>query len=246
MFEKRIRDISLCKKSRIIVGLDIKLNNPYKLTSKVENILDQIQDEVCAIKVNFHLLLPLRSKNDLSKIIDQAHDYGLQAIADVKLNDVSSTNLIATGILWDAGFDAVIANPFVGFSEGLGPVLEDAHQKDKGVIFLIYMSHKGAVDGYGLKVLYEGKIRKMYDIFVERAVNWGANGLIVGATNPKMVAHIKAGAKGIPIFSPGVIVQGGDPKEAVRAGADYLIVARAIVEAEKPKEKAREIREITW
>ena len=246
MFKKRIRDISLHKKSRIVVGLDVKLKNPYELTSKVEDILDQVQDEVCAIKVNFHLLFPLRSIEDLSKIIDKAHDYSLQAIADVKLNDVSSTNLAATEILWDAGFDAVIANPFTGYSEGLGPVIDDAHRKDKGVILLIYMSHKGAIDGYGLDVLYEGKVRKMYDIFVERAVNWGADGLVVGATNPEMITHIKSEAKGIPILSPGVIAQGGSPKEAVLAGADYLIVARAIIEAEKPKEKAREIREITW
>jgi orotidine-5'-phosphate decarboxylase len=68
----------------------------------------------------------------------------------------------------------------------------------------------------------------------------------VGATNPEMITHIKSEAKGIPILSPGVIAQGGSPKEAVLAGADYLIVARAIIEAEKPKEKAREIREITW
>ena len=35
-----------------------------------------------------------------------AHLYGLQTIADIKLNDIGHTNDVATGHLWSLGFDA--------------------------------------------------------------------------------------------------------------------------------------------
>ncbi|MEM4736657.1 MAG: orotidine-5'-phosphate decarboxylase, partial [Nitrososphaeria archaeon] len=63
---------------------------------------------------------------------------------------------------------------------------------------------------------------------------------------PALIKYVKGRVKTIPIFSPGVFVQGGDPKEAVRAGSDYLIVARAIIESNDVKKSAKEIKNITW
>jgi len=244
-FAQRIKAASYSKKSRIVIGLDLKSKDTNQLMQKAENILDAVSKEVCAVKINFHLLLPL-GVDELSEIVGKAHKYRLQVIADMKLNDISATNLTATEILWDIGFDAVISNPFVGFDEGLGPCIEEAHKRGKGIILLAYMSHKGAVEGYGLDVLLEGKVQKMYDLFIQRSISWGADGLIVGATNPQMISYVRKNAKNIPIFSPGLIAQGGDPKETVKAGADYLIVARGIIEAVDPLTKAKQIRIATW
>ncbi|MEM3403289.1 MAG: orotidine 5'-phosphate decarboxylase [Nitrososphaeria archaeon] len=244
-FIGRINETSQKKESRVVAGLDLKVCDYKELVGKVVNILDLIQDEICAIKVNFHLLLPL-SFFELKSITDRAHNYGLQVIADIKLNDISSTNLVATNILWNLGFDALIANPFVGFEEGLGPCIIDAHSKGKGLILLTYMSHKGAVEGYGLDVLQSGRVLKMYDLFVQRALEWKADGVVVGATNPQIISHVKQKVRSIPIFSPGLIAQGGDPKEVVKAGADYLIIARGIVESDDPRTAARRLKSITW
>jgi len=244
-FAQRIREASFSKQSRIVVGLDLTSEDSRQLAQKAEHIIDLVQGEICAVKINFHLIIPL-GISELSRIVMKAHKHGLQVIADIKLNDVSSTNLAATEILWKAGFDAVISNPFVGFVEGLGPCLEEAHKRGKGVILLIYMSHRGAVESYDLDVLYGGQVQKMYDIFIQRAVSWAVDGLVVGATKLEIIAHVKEEARGIPIFSPGLIMQGGDPKEAVKAGADYLIVARGIIAAADPLLKAKEIRAATW
>ena len=43
---------------------------------------------------------------------------GLPLIADIKLNDIESTNLDAVELLFADGVDAVIANPFVGVRGG--------------------------------------------------------------------------------------------------------------------------------
>jgi orotidine-5'-phosphate decarboxylase len=244
-FAQRMREASLNKRSRIVLGLDLKSEDHANLAQEAEHVVELVQGEVCAVKINLHLIIPLGAP-ELSQIVKKAHGYGLQAIADIKLNDVSSTNLAATEILWNIGFDAVISNPFVGYVEGLEPVLVEAHKRGRGVILLIYMSHKGAVEGYELDVLYKGKPQKMYDLFVEKAVSWAADGLVVGATKPQIIAHVKGKARNIPIFSPGNIAQGGDPKEAVKAGADYLIIARGILEAADSFLRAREIRAATW
>lgn len=244
-FPERMKEASIAKGSRVVLGLDLKPAPPEELLSKALKILDEVRDEVCGVKVNLHLLIPLGFR-ELKAIVERAHAFSLQAIADLKLNDISATNVAVTKILWNIGFDAVICNPFVGYEEGLGPCIEEAHSTGKGVIALTYMSHRGAVEGYGLDVLREGKPVKMYELFVERAIKWGLDGLVVGATNPSIIRCVRERVKNIPIFSPGVFVQGGDPREAVRAGSDYLIVARAILESEDVRAKAREIKNITW
>jgi len=43
------------------------------------------------------------------------------------------------------------------------------------------------------------------------------------------------------IISPGVVAQGGSALQAIRAGADYLIVGRSVFEAEDPIESAKKV-----
>ena len=38
----------------------------------------------------------------------------------------------------------------------------------------------------------------------------------------------------IPIYSPGLITQGGDINSALECGADYLIIGRAIINSPDP------------
>ena len=48
----------------------------------------------------------------------------------------------------------------------------------------------------------------------------------------------------IKILSPGVGPQGGGPDTAVEAGADFVIVGRAIYQAEEPKEEVKRIYDL--
>src|SRR3712207_7902784 len=43
--------------------------------------------------------------------------FGLQSIADIKLNDIETTNAVAVDHLIKMGFDAAIANPFIRSEE---------------------------------------------------------------------------------------------------------------------------------
>ncbi len=74
------------------------LDNDYdysikNLVSKTIQNISKLHPYLCAIKLNFHLLLPLGSKQ-ISKINKSAHSYGLQTIADIKLNDIQNTNRV--------------------------------------------------------------------------------------------------------------------------------------------------------
>jgi orotidine-5'-phosphate decarboxylase len=48
----------------------------------------------------------------------------------------------------------------------------------------------------------------------------------------------------VPIYSPGVGAQGGAAEEALKAGSQYLIVGREIVQAQNPAEQAQKLAKI--
>jgi orotidine-5'-phosphate decarboxylase len=112
-----------------------------------------------------------------------------------------------------------------------------------GVLALVYMSHPGASEGYGQKVLRVGskKARPEFEIFAEKAVKWKADGAVVGATRPNIVRRAKEIlGTSVPIFSPGVGTQGGEIALSLKAGTDYFIVGRSITGSQNPRDAAEE------
>ena len=115
------------------------------------------------------------------------------AIMDAKVNDIGNTNQIIAEYYFAAGFDAIIANPFVGWEEGLKPLFEVSKQLNRGVILLTYMSHRGASEGYGQTIIdaETGEKTPQYISFARKALTWGADGVVVGATVPQKIAEVK-------------------------------------------------------
>jgi len=247
-FKEKIAKTAKEKSSRIVLALDLPPEKPCRaLLSKALQILDETQEYICAVKINRQLILPLGLFGEIRKIICVAKDYGLPLIMDCKINDVGHTNQIIAEYYFEAGFDAVTANPFVGWEEGLKPVFEIARKNGKGVILLVYMSHKGANEGYGqtVKDAETENLMPQYKIFARKAIKWNADGIVVGATYPEKIAEIKQIVQDkVPIYSPGIGLQGGKIEEAIKAGADYLIVGRSITLAKNPAETAKKIRDI--
>ena len=221
------------KKSPVVLALDPPANR-RGLPEFATRTIRAVERHVCAIKMNFHLILPL-SAPEILRINKLAHSCGLQSIADIKLNDIENTNEVAVGHLVRMGFDAVIANPFIGRG-GLAALVQKVHNLDAGVIALVYMSHPGANEGFGLEVGGRG----LYKEFLERAVDAGADGIVVGATQLDILRQV---SRRLPVYSPGIGAQGGDEWEALRSGADYLIIGRSIVEAKQPAKIAKEIQD---
>jgi orotidine-5'-phosphate decarboxylase len=240
-FKQAIREASKNSESKIILALDLDYRpDVEKLLTRAEEILSLTRDYICGVKVNWHLIAPL-SLSELEHLNGFVSASGLPSIADIKLNDIDNTNRVATEYLWQAGFSAVIVNPFVGYEGGLDVVIRRAHELGKGVIALSYMSHKGAEEGYGLK-LEDG--RTLYELFLDRAKSWNVDGVIMGTTRPEKIVYArKRLGRDILILSPGSGAQGGDAIKSLEAGADYLIFGRSIVDAENPGSAAKRIRE---
>jgi len=230
------------KGSPIVLALDLPPGKPSKLMRRARQVLEAVAPHVCALKVNFHLVLPL-GLSGVRPLVDRAHELGLACIMDAKLSDIGSTNEVAARYYFEVGgFDALTASPLVGWEGGLEPIFSLARELGKGIILLAYMSHPGASDFFGLE-LPGG--RRFYELVVERAVAWGADGLVVGATRPEAIRAVRElVGPDVPIFAPGVGTQGGEPRAALEAGADFLIVGRSITLAEEPGKAAERILEL--
>jgi orotidine-5'-phosphate decarboxylase len=233
--------------SNIVLALDLPPEKPEKLLLQAKEILEAIHPHVCAVKFNHHLILPLSLFGDFQELISQTKRLGMPTIMDCKINDIGNTNQTIAEYYFEAGFDAVTANPFVGWEEGLCPVFNKAKMMNRGVLLLVYMSHKGAVEGYGQKIVVEERKKPhfQYRLFAEKALKWGAAGAVVGSTYPEKIKELNLVLKDkVPIYSPGIGVQGGNIEVAIKNGAKYLIVGRAITLARNPLQAAKELKRI--
>jgi len=239
-FSHRISQASRIKRSRIILALD--LANGSDLNQLALSTISLLEKYICAIKLNFHLILPL-SSSELSKLNRHVHSYGLQSVADIKLNDVPSTNKIAISYLSSMGFDAITVNPFIG-TAGLRAAIEQAHELKFGVLVLVYMSHIGAHLGYGINLLgSNSQVTQLYQKFFQDAIACRADGVIVGANRLEILREISCKKDHIPIYSPGVGVQGGNMKQAANNGTDYFIIGRSIIGSKDPLKTAKALRQ---
>ncbi|MGH9979230.1 MAG: orotidine 5'-phosphate decarboxylase [Nitrososphaeraceae archaeon] len=233
-FSSRIWKSSKKKQSNLILALDPIQKND--LSNYLCETIDLLESGICAIKFNLHVIIPL-GQDEMTKIIQLCHSFGIQVIADIKLNDIPSTNEIALKCLIEEGFDALIANPIIGRLEII-ELAKKAHSLGAGILALIYMSHPGASETYGIQVYdksEENGNRKvpLYRILLRYAEEARVDGLVVGATRPDIIRDV-ASAKQAPIFSPGIGHQGGNISGASTYGADYLIVGRSIIQSAEP------------
>jgi len=244
-FRTRIKKISK-EKGRIILANDFS-NRSGDLEDKTLKIIKKLNPFLCGIKFNFHLLLPLGIK-ELIRINKLAHQYDLQTIADIKLNDIGNTNKITIETLWMAGFDAVIVNPIMG-PDALGSLISLVHRRQKGIITLCHMSAPESKSSYEMRVNLDNKAKKMnlYELFLDWAISKKSDGIIVGATFPTIIQFCKKKIKNrLDIFSPGIGTQGGDLINTLKSGSDFLIVGRTIINSKDPASVSKKLQSLSF
>ena len=242
-FKTRINKIAKTKGKVILANDYNKFSSKFQ--SKTIKNITTLHNFLCGIKFNFHLLLPLGIK-EISKINQHAHRYGLETIADIKLNDITNTNQITVETLWKMGFDAVIVNPIMG-KDSLGHLTKIAHKKNKGIITLCHMSAPEAKLSYELKLKNEKKQKHLYQLFLDWSISQKVDGIIVGATFPKIIEYCKKKInKKLNIYSPGIGVQGGNVKKVLTSGSDFLIVGRSILNSKNPEKIAKQLQQLSF
>ena len=196
-------------------------------------------------------LIKSRKSHKILKIIKinkTAHKYGLQTIADIKLNDIGNTNENTTEILWKLGFDAVIVNPIMG-KDNLKKIINSAHKKNKGVITLCHMSAPEAKSSYEMNVNLNKSKKQitLYQLFLDWSLSQKVDGIIVGATYPEIIKYCKKKVNGkLNIYSPCIGTQGGNAKKVLSSGTDYLIVGRTILNSKNPIRVAKQLQQLTF
>ncbi len=185
-----------------------------------------VSEHVDAIKVNYPIVLGcgLDIVTELAGITD--------VICDFKVADIPNTNRLIVEQVRKAGASGVICQAFPG-KDSLEACVKAAETMD--VFVVTEMSHPGS----------ENFFRPFAEDMTRLAVEVGASGIIAPGTRPERISVLKDILGELLILSPGIGAQGGSASEAIRAGADYVIVGRAIYQAGEPKAVAeRLVREI--
>ena len=230
-FKRQISKTSNGNDSKLIHALDLMEGDIERknLEEKYIEVAKSVAGSVAAIKAGYPLVL----KNGLNIITRIKEEAGVPVIADFKIADVPHICNQIASCAFGAGADAAIAQGFVG-KDSLEGVVEAAEANGgKGVIVVPNMSHDG------------GKmfIQKFTDQMIDMAEEAGATGVIGPATRPEDVKSMRSKiGDEMLLLTPGIGAQGGRPGDAIRSGADYEIVGRAIYTAESPRESAEKIR----
>ncbi len=189
----------------------------------------------------------------IQAIREQADRLGspIPIILDAKRGDIASTaEAYARSAFETLGVDAITLSPYLG-RDSVEPFLGDP---TKGVFLLCKTSNAGSMEIQNLLVLPVGSDRPMplYLYIAELAVAWnqsGNIGLVVGATHPQIMAHIRAAAPGMWFLAPGIGVQGGELEQALRAGLRsdglglLINVSRSIARSDDPVRAAAHLRD---
>ena len=242
-FDEMITAAASRNQTRTVLALDLEDPDPARLVEKSQAILRDVSNLICAVKINRQLILALGLSTVADSIVKLANDLSLPTIMDAKLNDVGHTNEFMARTYFDSGFDAIIASPVAGWENGLDGVFKAANARGKGVLLLSYMSNPGAEPFYSLIAKHGNDEKPVFEILTQLALDWKAHGVVVGATKPRVISRVREliGAA-LPIYSPGIGTQGGDAREALNAGATYLIVGRTIYTAANPKAAAKSVQ----
>jgi len=190
MFFEKYRNAVEEKKSIININLDPALARqrknfviPDKYSSEDDSdtilnfsldIIEKASDYCCSVKPNTQYFL---NDTKLLKILaDKIRKEGMIAILDHKLSDIGSTNDSAIHWINEMGYDAFTFSPFAG---NMQTAVEDAHNKDLGVLALTLMSNPEAelfmvntkINGY-----------PTYQFLASEVKRTNADGCVVGLT----------------------------------------------------------------
>jgi orotidine-5'-phosphate decarboxylase len=202
--------------NRLILALDVTEEH------KALEISKSVSEVVDAIKIGYPLVLSC-GMDMVSKIAEFSH-----VICDFKVADIPNTNRLIVENVMKRGAQGVIVQGFVG-KDSIEACVSAAAGKD--VFVVVEMSHPGGAEFY----------QPLTEKFSKLAVDSGAAGVIAPATRPERISFIRSLVGDLKILTPGVGAQGGGARQAIEAGADYIIVGRSIYNSEDPKAVAQSI-----
>lgn len=198
------------RRTGVVLALDE--TDPARALAVAETVAPYID----AVKINWPLVLSA-GPDMIDRLASKIH-----VICDFKVADIPNTvRLIVEGCV-ARGASAVIVHAFTG-SDSMKAAVDAAAGK-ADIIAVTEMSHPGGL---------EFTAKHAEDLALVGVRN-GAKGFIAPATRPDRIAAVRKVIGDLTIMSPGVGTQGGSARDAILAGADYVIVGRAIYGSDDP------------
>ena len=202
------------KKSRIIFALDLRDKE------KAIEACGEVRDYIDAVKVGYPFVL----KNSVDAIYEVKEKANKPVIADFKVADIPEISKRICEEATNSGADYIIVHGFVGES------VVKACSEVANIFVVCDMSHADSEQFITKHALEIAEIAKKH-----------AFGIVAPATKEKIIKNLRAIIGDKPVISPGIKAQGAKPGAAIKAGADFEIVGRAIYNAE---DKVKAVREI--
>lgn len=220
-------------RARLIVGLDVPT------VDEAEAIVARLGGSVTFYKIGLQLIFAggLVLAERLAKS-------GKKIFLDVKLLDIDNTVEGAVGNIARMGMTFVTVHAYPKAMRAAVAARGDASLGLLGVTVLTSMD-----DGDLAAAGYAGTVDALV---LRRAKDARAAGMDGIVCSPVEVAKVReAVGPGIALVTPGIRPAGSEtgdqkrvttPADAIRAGADYLVVARPIIRAPDPRQAAEAIQ----
>lgn len=204
------------KEKRLILALDVTERE------RAITISESIREQVFAIKVNWPLVM--------SAGIEIVREISAKSrvICDFKIADVPNTVRLITERARENGAYGIITHSFTGH-DSLAEAVKTAGPMK--VFSVVAMSNEGSRDF----------VDPVMDSLVSASLSAGVSGFIAPGNRYETLSRIRSMVGKATILAPGIGKQGGSAAEAIRSGADYVIVGRSIYEAQDPSDAANRI-----
>jgi orotidine-5'-phosphate decarboxylase len=274
-FADRLAEAIAKKRSRVVVGLDPRLENlPEDLRRRarvdIENaaqavlewggdVIEAVKDHAVAVKpqIAFYERMGPFGVVTYFALCKHARKQGLLVIGDVKRGDVPDTaKAYAEAHLGAFDCDAITVNPYLG-GDAMAPFVEQARKTDGGLFVLVKTSNPGSGDLQDLRV--DG--RPLYLHVAEKVAGWGKEligtcgyssiGAVVGATHRDQAAELRKAVPAVPFLVPGYGAQGAGAED-IRACFDakglgaVVNASRSVIYAHEKEPYASRFKPADW
>jgi orotidine-5'-phosphate decarboxylase len=218
-------------RDRLIVALDLPD------VRAAEGMVEKLGDAVSFYKVGFELALAggLPFAQALARS-------GKKVFLDLKLHDIANTVARATERAAELGATFLTVHAFP-------PTMRAAVEgRGKSVLKILAVTVLTSWDDADLKAAgYSHSVRDLVRMRAEQAREIGIDGLVASAAE---AADLRKKIGAMLLVTPGIRPAGGaagdqkrivTPTEAIKAGADHLVVGRPVLSADDPKAAAEAI-----
>ncbi|MGB9315260.1 MAG: orotidine-5'-phosphate decarboxylase [Pseudolabrys sp.] len=221
--------MALESRERLIVALDVPS------ATKAETMVTQLGDSVRFYKIGYQLAFA--GGLPFAKELIAA---GKQVFLDLKLHDIGNT--VAKGVESVAQLGATFLTVHA-YPQTMKAAIEGRRGSKLRILAVTVLTSYDDADLAAAG--YEMDVKELASARAAQARDIGIDGLVCSAEEVTALRDI-AGA-GMVLVTPGIRPAGGDagdqkrivtPARAIKAGADYLVVGRPVVETADPRSAA--------